>query len=329
MWKIIPQDSTIEPKYSPFRGLVLTFASAKPFHYFEDYMWSVLLHFFAKSFRHGTGINVEELDLEELDLKGPNPAKKKRGWIESPLSFQEELRFQGLYGHVCVVHHDSLLVIGGQFGDDVYDTIHEIQLKEAPPYTSRLRSQMPRPKCYHGAVKFAGKVYIIGGMETSDPIRGGPTNTVLAFDPRKNTCTEMKSLPYPVSHMATTVWNDNVVVLGGKDNEGNVLNTGIMYNVTLKKAIPFPPMENKRYGCTAVTFGDNIIVMGGLNEGREKLNSVECYNAVSKKWTELPGMMKRRAYATAVKCDIPTSYFDNPERYIVNSALAKQRNFKW
>ena len=58
-----------------------------------------------------TTINVEELNL----------AKQNAHCIESPF----ELPFQELYGHVRVVDHNRLLVIGGRFNREVKVTIHE------------------------------------------------------------------------------------------------------------------------------------------------------------------------------------------------------------
>ena len=337
MWKIIPQDSTTISKYSPFRGLVLTFARAKPFHYFEDYMWSVLLHFFAKSFRRRIRINVEEhgreehgreehgreehgreehgreehgleeLDLEKLDLAQQND----QGWIASPL----KLPFQELHGHVCVVHHDSLLVIGGRSGEEVYAAIHEIQLKEAPPYTSRGRSNTIRPICYHGAVKLASKVYIFGGIETS-ATRGifpgapraiflGATRTVQVFDPENNTCTELRRLPKALSHMACAAWREYVFVLGGKDGEGNVLDTVTMYDVNNQHdPKQCKNMKEKRCGCTAVTMRDIIVVMGGEDKNGDPLNTAEHFIILEDIWRDFPAMTEARAFATAVRCNI-------------------------
>ena len=76
--------------------------------------------------------------------------------------------------------------------------------------------------------------------------------------------------------MATVAWKDNVVVIGGKDNEGNIRNTVILYNVTTGSYRMLPKMTKKRANCTAVTIGDNIIVMGGFVETITRLNSVEC-----------------------------------------------------
>jgi hypothetical protein len=199
-------------------------------------------------------------------------------------------------GHACVVYQNHVFLIGGHVSSKPCDTIHEIQL--TPPYTSRLLTKMPTPIRDHGAEIVNGKIYIIGGR-TAGRCEDA-TNTVLMLDPAANTCTEIKPLPHPVSTMATVTWKDNVVVLGGRDNQGNILNTVILYNVTTGSHRMLPEMTNKRYGCIAVIIGDNIITMGGCDETHTELNSVECYKFQTNIWTEFPAMAEARVFATAV-----------------------------
>ena len=120
------------------------------------------------------------------------------------------------------------------------------------------------------------------------------------FDPATNNFTELQSLPYDVYEMATVTWKDNVVILGGRDNEGHVLDTVILYNVTTGSHRMLPNMKTKRCGCIAVIIGNNIIVMGGRRDHRKSVNSVECYNFDTNTWTEFPAMIKARQFATAV-----------------------------
>ena len=252
----------------------------------------------------------EELKLDVLDVLYEDEFK-----LDVPNKGWKRYKFQEIYGHVCVVHkrtvkqgHKSLeddralLVIGGRSGNGVSDRIEEIQ-PPFPPYTSNLHSTMPRPICYHGAVRIGGKIFIIGGSTGSD-IR----DTILQLEKRRNTndYKVLKPLPYPVSHMATTVWQDNVVVLGGRDNEGNVLDTAILYNVTTQSYRMLPNMTKKRAYCTAVTIGDKFIVMGGSDERAKKINSAEYY-ALGREttWRTFPATIMPRARATAVRCNTP------------------------
>ena len=236
------------------------------------------------------GLNEKKQALDSVEEL--NLAQQNGHWVKSKFKLPVPSR-----GHTCVVYQNRLIVIGGCTGRTVYDTICEIQL--TPPYTSRLLTRMSKPLYYHGAeIVNNDKIFIIGGNTTG--LSKDATNTVLMFDPTTNTCTELKSLPYRVQWMATVTWKDNVVILGGKDNQDNILNTVILYNVTTGSHRMLSEMTTKRNGCTAVIIGDNITVMGGKDETYGHLKSVECFNFNTNTWTELPAMTEARWGATAV-----------------------------
>ena len=224
--------------------------------------------------------SVEELNLAQHDGH----------WVKSKFKL-----LVPSHGHTCVVYQNRLIVIGGCARRRVYDAIYEIQL--TPPYTSKFLTTMPKPVWYHGAEIVNDKIFIIGGTTTGS-CKDTTTNTVLMFDPATNTCTEIKSLPYRLSRMATVTWKDDVVILGGLDDQDNILNTVILYNVTTGNHRMLPEMTTKRWGCTAVIIGDKIIVMGGRGENYHK--SMECFDFNTNTWTELPAMTEARWGATAV-----------------------------
>ena len=128
----------------------------------------------------------------------------------------------------------------------------------------------------------------------------GSVDKVLLYDITRNCCRALAPLPFPVSYMATVAWRDNVVIIGGVDKEGNVLNTVVSYDITNEKSEMLPSMKHKRSYCTAVRTGNVIVVMGGSNEEEGYLNSVESFNLDNYSWQELPSMNEKRAGATAV-----------------------------
>ena len=226
--------------------------------------------------------NNQFLDsVEELNL-----AQQDGHWVQSKFKLSVPS-----YGHKCVVYQNRLFLIGGHGNGGISDTIYEIQL--TPPYTSRLLTRMPKPVCDHGAEIMNDKIFVIGG--STNELDEDATNTVLMFDPATNTCTKLKPLPYQVSRMATVTWKDNVVILGGWDNQRKFLKTVILYNVTTGSHRMLPEMTTKRWNCTAVVSGDNIIVMGGY-----RLNPVECFNFNTNTWTEFQATNEGRWGATAV-----------------------------
>ena len=199
--------------------------------------------------------------------------------------------------HKVVNHNDRLFMSGGhvQLSDAgwsaPFNGVYEVQL--VPPYSSKMLTRLPQPRCYHGMEMFDQKLFILGGRDDKKT-----TASVVQYDLIKNECKEMPSLPYPVYLMATVLWRNNVLVIGGIAEVR--LNTVVMYDVITGRSQMLPSMKRKRYGCTAVLTGNVVVVMGGRNEKDEYLKSVESFDLERQVWQDLPDMLEPRAYATSV-----------------------------
>ena len=231
--------------------------------------------------------------MEKMDL-----TEKNAEWIDSPVKFPFKCR-----GHKTVLEQNRLILIGGMDNKGgSKNTIYEILLTH--PYSSKLLIHMPCPRNFHGAEKIGERVYILGGriyyIHGRKTSSGQITNAVLMYDLVTNRFQRMASLPFPVSNMATVSWMDNVIVIGGIDENDRALNTVTMYNVNTEKSTMLPEMQKKRKGCAAVITGNKIVVMGGVDEKDVYLNSVECYSLDTKVWEDLPPMIQSRLYPTAV-----------------------------
>jgi N-acetylneuraminic acid mutarotase len=223
---------------------------------------------------------IETLDLNELPLK----------WME----FSDKLPYES-YEHQTVVYQQRVIQIGGYNHDErkTSNVISELQLTS--PCTLKELCQMPQTRVYHGAEAFEDKVLILGGEVDNEVV----LDSVLEFDPEKNECKELPSLPHPMKEMATVRWRDQVVVLGGRDKDCQVLNDVFMYNCKTGKITALPSMLEKRSDCCAVITGNTIVVMGGENDDDEYLSSVECFTMGGSTWKYLPSMNEERSGAVA------------------------------
>ena len=204
-----------------------------------------------------------------------------------------------LYGHCNVVYNGRLIIIGGYDGDKdtVSDSIIEVSI--VPPYTSKLLTTMPQARWHHGVAIFDDKVLIVGGLQVKkyDTI----SKAVFLYDVSKNECQELAPLPYVVCEVATVKWgNENILIAGGSDSNGEPLNKVLLYNIKTQKSHELPDMKYKRKGCVAAVVRDTVIVMGGKDEGGNVLKSVESFRFDSYKWQELPEMREEKYLATAV-----------------------------
>ena len=200
--------------------------------------------------------------------------------------------------HSSVVYKDSLFVTGGRTAGQAvcFDCIHEVELK--PPYTVKLLSKMPEPRGRHSTVLCDDSILIVGGR----PAWGSKDilSSVLRYDIKNNKCQQLPELPYPVRDMATVKWGENVVIIGGRDKDGKVLNKVIIYNMKTGNSHMLPPMLHKRCGCTAVVIENTIVVLGGRDERGNVLKSVEGFSFDRYTWEELPDMKEPRVFGTSV-----------------------------
>ncbi len=160
---------------------------------------------------------------------------------------------------------------------------------------------MPQARWLHGAVLFGCKIVILGGKIGWG--YGTNLESVLYYDITKNECKELASLPYPVCEMGAVKWGeDNVMLVGGVDCNGQSLNKVLIYNIKTQKSHMLPDMKYKRRGCVAVVVRDTVIVMGGADEKGKFLKSAESFRFDRFTLEELPEMQEARWEATAVVC---------------------------
>jgi N-acetylneuraminic acid mutarotase len=264
-----PENSwTLEPAMKEVRSAPSTFVHGREIHVSGGW--------------NGTKIfdSVESLDVDDEQLE----------WTVSSVKMPLKS-----YSHEIVYHENSAILTGGLTdGDNVSDGIYEISLD--PPHNSKLLTQMPEPRCFHGCEIVNNQVVVAGG-KTSTYLKD-TKNTVYAYDLNNNECKTLPPLPFPVAEMATVSYKGNVILIGGANEKGQTLNSVVMYDVKTGKIKMLPCLNHKRASSAAVITGNVIIVMGGYDYTR--LNSVECLDLNTNVWRELSPMTTKRSHTSAV-----------------------------
>ena len=225
---------------------------------------------------------METMDLNELHLK----------WMKFP----GELPYVG-DDHKTVVYQQRVIHVGGYNYDKIRQSNMISELQLTSPCTMKELCQMPEPRECHGAEIIEDKVLVFGGQKSFDYTSS--LDSVLEFDVKKNECKEMPPLPHPLTKMATVRWRDQVVVLGGCDQNGQVPNDVFMYDCKTGKITVLPSMLEKRCRCCVVITGNTIVVMGGMDEQCEYINSLECFTMGGSRWEYLPAMNEARGAGVA------------------------------
>ena len=135
------------------------------------------------------------------------------------------------------------------------------------------------------------------------------------FDMVYKKLTNLSSLPYKVYDMVTVVFKDNIIIIGGRNEQDGPYfrswlpsNDVLMYNIHSLECKRLPFMLQGRSGHAAVIMGDVIVVMGGLTTDPNSLqlhsvdtdiDTVEYYVIGDNEWKKLPAMNESRIHATA------------------------------
>ena len=126
--------------------------------------------------------------------------------------------------------------------------------------------------------------------------RPSATSKVTMYYITKNEFNELKPLPYRVCNMATVMFGENVILVGGSSKYGSSSNTKttvINYNIKSRKSTQLPKMSEMRSECCAVFDGNSLVVMGG-DDSFGTLSSVEAFDFKTSTWSDLPSMKEER-----------------------------------
>ena len=231
--------------------------------------------------------SIEILNLDQCPLR----------WVMSDVKLPAPAA-----DHQTFIYEGKLIVICRCFEKEEFGLngckFFEVPL--TPPHASKelftLPSQRFLPSVYdfYKAELVNEKLFVFGGIS-------GDSKGVLIYDLVANECQDAPGLPIPMFGMATVLWRDQIILLGGKNR---VLSDRRWVDETTKKVTIYnpetgesdmlPAMKHTRNGCSAVVTDDVIVAMGG------HYNSVEFYDFRTNNWQALKAMKKIRIKATAV-----------------------------
>ena len=201
-------------------------------------------------------------------------------------------------GHRMVCYEDSAILTGGRIDEgNISDGIYAVSLNSS--HNTKLLTQMPEPRYYHGCEIIDDQVIMAGGRTLK--FVKNTKNTVYVYDLRKNELKTLPPLPFAVTEMATVSYKGNIVLIGGVNVKGETLNTVAMYDIKTGQIKMLPCLNHKRSSSAAVIAGNVIIVMGGYDyQTKTSLDSVECLDLNTNVWRELSPMKIQRSYAAAI-----------------------------
>lgn len=134
---------------------------------------------------------------------------------------------------------------------------------------AELSAQLPTARDHLTSVAMDGQVYVIGGY---GPFEDGATqgergsDAFEVYDVAAGTFAATQKLPTARGALASTVWQEQVVVVGGQNATG-ILGVAEAFDAQTGAWRTLPEMTVGRYGLGAATFGAHAYVFGGNQVG--------------------------------------------------------------
>ena len=154
------------------------------------------------------------------------------------------------------------------------------------------RSDMPDGKYGMTANTANGKIYIIGGVDSTglDPF-------VREYNPTTDTWTKKAEMHTPRHHHSSCVVDGKVYAIGGVEFRTGVLIPNVeVYDPAMDICVKKADMPTGRAGLSASVVNGNIYVFGGTPDYKNCVSTVEEYNPLTDKWTKKADMLSARAF---------------------------------
>lgn len=157
----------------------------------------------------------------------------------------------------------------------------------------------PVARCHAAAVAASGRVFVIGGWNTSSTVR---FTTVDVYDPRTNAWSHDTPLPRPRGSMAAGVVGRSIYLAGGWTPDSPASSDVDSYDIDHRRWTTRTRMPTDRGGAAAAVLDGRLYVIGGQRVVGGHVvftNAVESYDPATNRWRIEPPLPVSIAYASA------------------------------
>ena len=221
---------------------------------------------------------------------------RQRTW--SPLQSMAKKR----WGATSFVYNNQFVIAGGCC--DWWTKLNDMIRMNVDPYPdisihwSECPGKLPAEMESPSSVLYNDKLMITGGHDgnaTSDKI-----HEVQVVPPY--TVKTLSRMPEPRQCHCTEIFDDSLLILGGKrtGNNRDNLSSVVLYDIKNNVCKQLAPLPYEVSKMATVRWGDNVIVIGGTDKHGNKLNTVIMYNVKKEQIHMLPPMRCKRWGCTAV-----------------------------
>ncbi|KAI8507228.1 Kelch-like protein 24 [Branchiostoma belcheri] len=244
--------------------------------------------------------NEEDVSTNHINCFDP----KEQLWDNDLLDLA--IDFRNSVEYAAVTLHNNIIVSGGSWKGSA---VWELDTKLS---TWRKLSSLAQRRSRHKMAVLNGKVYAVGGYDSSKDDGCKYLDSVEVYDPNRNEWMEGKQLLNPVSSFAIASCDGKLYVIGGKGQTG-VCSPQVQCYVSDKNCWETrAPMPRKGECINAALLNSLIYVVGG------KLPAILCYDPKADTWISLAERLTLWEFCGIAAC--------NGKLYITGGSDREQRS---
>lgn len=154
---------------------------------------------------------------------------------------------------------NRIYVMGGNNAESLsanycYDT-------ETKTWTKK--KDLPIPSSGATSQTIDGKIYLIGGADTSIGTQPKINDSIYEYDPKRDIWLKKQNLIMGTQYLTSTVLNGKIYIMGGKTNKNDPTTKVQVYNPKDDSISDFQPFKIPRLAAGAATIGENLYIIGG------------------------------------------------------------------
>jgi N-acetylneuraminic acid mutarotase len=153
---------------------------------------------------------------------------------------------------------------------------------------------MPRPRYAHSAFAVGNAMYVVGGIVQDEEGGCETVNSVLKFDCRMQTWSEVASMPAERDNAGACVLGSDIYIFGGKSESGAPTSTTYRFNTETNEWATLAPMSEATSQDSVSVLDGLIYVMGGLDSDENFISSIHRFHPLGNLWTAVAPMSVAR-----------------------------------
>jgi hypothetical protein len=222
-------------------------------------------------------------------------------WRQKTWSLSQSLP-KKRWGATSFVHNNHVTVAGGRCLAGYVDDMIRLNINPnvvLPMRWSSCPVKLPSELANYSSVLYNDYLIVTGGYSGGD----APSNHIHKVQLVSPYAVEiLPTMPQPKQHHSTQLFDDNLLIVGGKTtiHNQNNLNSVVRYDISTMERNELAPLPYEVSMMATVRWGDNIVVMGGCDIDGDDLNTVIMYNVEAQTHHMLPSMLRTRSGCTAV-----------------------------